>query len=90
MAGARIRYPVAAPRFARGESRADRGDEIELGSLFRVECTVSVGTWISGKWLWISVKWLQSIDARYLAFLTDQLLDYVRSTSLAPSARAAL
>jgi hypothetical protein len=27
-------------------------------------------------------KWLQSIDARYLAFLTDQLLDYARSTSL--------
>jgi hypothetical protein len=43
---------------------------------------VSVGTWISGKWLWISGKWMQSIDARYLAFLTDQLLDYVRSTSL--------
>jgi hypothetical protein len=32
--------------------------------------------------VWISDKWLQSIDARYLAFLTDQLLDYVRSTSL--------
>jgi hypothetical protein len=33
--------------------------------------------------LWQSAgKWLQSIAARYLAFLTDQLPDYVRSTSL--------
>ena len=55
------------------------GYGIELRSLFRVERTVSVGTWISG-------KWLQSIDAHYLAFLTDQLLDYAAH----PSARAAL
>jgi hypothetical protein len=62
MAGARWlerALDSTAPRFARGESQADRGDEIELRSLFRVECTVSVGTWISGKWLWISGKWLQ-------------------------------
>ena len=76
MAGAHMRaLDIAAPRFARGESRADRGDGIELRSLFRVERTVSVGTWISG-------KWLQSIDAHYLAFLTDQLLDYAAQLPL--------
>jgi hypothetical protein len=37
--------------------------------------------------LWQSAgKWLQSFDARYLNFLTDQLLDYAAP----PSARAAI
>ena len=37
--------------------------------------------------LWQSAgKWLQSFNAHYLAFLTDQLLDYASH----PSARAAL